>query len=120
MDYEFFFDPIDGRPIAKVSEPQSAFGTWLTEEIGNNSKQIDAILQQLSDPIADWREHGREWTVERDGDAILLAHHSMTTADEMPLSGEDDIRDDYQSLSAEAGPEDFEKLITAWFHHISS
>ncbi|GGA67937.1 hypothetical protein GCM10011369_07070 [Neiella marina] len=119
MDYEFFIDPIDGRPIAKVGEPQGPFGTWLTEEVGANVSLLEAILRQLDEPLSDWRQHGREWTIEREGDAILLAHHSMTTPEDMPLSGEEGIRDDHESLSAEAGPEDFHKLVTAWFQHIS-
>ncbi|MBW8192325.1 YacL family protein [Neiella marina] len=120
MDYEFSTNVIDGTPVAKVDDPQSAFGTWLTSEVGLDIPRVKALLKLLESTADSWQEEGREWLLECESGDIQLAHHSMTCDDEMPLSGENDLRDDHENLSAEAGLEDFCALLTSWFHHISS
>lgn len=113
MDYEFYFDSSEQRTLAKVNPPHSAFGTWLSYELGANTELAELALDRLKAGHFEWQLQGREWLLEREQDAIVLRHHSLF---EQPFENEGFKPDDI-ALSGEAGPEDFEHLLRAWLEH---
>lgn len=115
MDYEFYFDASEQRTLARVAPPQSAFGTWLSYELGVNAELAETTLEKLKNGSPLWELKGREWLLSCTDDSIELKHHSL-----FDDSYEDDeLKLDDVALEAECGPEDFEHLLEAWLGHIS-
>lgn len=115
MDHEFYFDRVEHRPLARLTPPQSAFGTWLTYEIGANIELLESAIEKINTGLARWQLQGREWLLECEEGEICLKHHSLF-GDEFES---DELMLDETALSAEAGAEDFGHLLEAWLEYIA-
>lgn len=113
MDYEFYFDASEQRTLARVNPPHSAFGTWLSYELGADTERAELTLERLKRGQPEWELQGREWLLVREQDEILLRHHSLFNE----VIDNDELKLDETALRAEAGPEDFEHLLQAWLDH---
>lgn len=116
MDYEFYFDASEQRTLAKVNPPHSAFGTWLSYELGANTELAELTLERLKTGQPEWELPGREWLLTKEQETVLLKHHSLF---EEVIENEE-LHIDENALQAEAGPEDFEHLLSAWLDHFLS
>ncbi len=120
MDYHFQRN-FSGRPEAQFSMDHEAMGIWLTEELGDNTKQFEHLVQ-----VIDSLEKGQRWEYFDDGRDFRL-HLTRDVAEvraalldtDMP-SDEMEEMDYYDSESiSHCGLDDFKSLLLDWQRFLS-
>ena len=120
MDYHFQRNFI-GRPEAFFSMGYEAMGVWLTEELGNNHKQLDHLLVAI-----DSLEKRQRWEYFDDGMNFRL-HLTHDVAEVRAALLETDMASDemeemdyYDSESiSHCGLDDFKNLLLQWQQFLS-
>ncbi|MBA4503685.1 YacL family protein [Marinobacterium marinum] len=117
MEYEFRRDLYD-QPEAVVEMEQALFGRWLSEELAEDRRQAERVLQQAEQLLVsrrgrfDW--HGHELSVRLDSESARV----WLQADADP----DELEDGYglADEACEAGLEDFIGLLRGWIDYLSN
>lgn len=121
MDYQFEHETGTGRPLARVALEQESFGTYLTEEVGQDEVRIVQLLRLLhAAPMGQLPEtsvDGHEWTLSIEGDAVTLEPHGgedFMDAQTRQLLEDDAIDSIDGCAPAVCGIDDFRQLLQAW------
>ena len=117
MDYQFFRDT-GSTPFAKCEV--SAFGDWLTHDVGEDKHIIDTLLalvdslQQLKQKEAEFV--GKDYRLQLNQYEVEIAALFVGFADEDALPEGTEFED---PLLEGCGLDDFHHLILAWQDFIS-
>lgn len=120
MEYEFSRDPVRGGYHAKFSMEHEVFSPWLTDEVGNDPKQIKALLQSIEQirqhKSQELTHEGREYlltlsnadvTIELNASCEGMGSNDGSTPDE-----EFSINND--NFCAACGLDDFNLMLESW------
>jgi uncharacterized protein YacL (UPF0231 family) len=118
MDYKFFRE-VSGKPSAETEDEVSTFGDWLSNELGDNSSAVKALLavieQLQTDQLKSHKQKGHNHTlVLNQEEAELHSHLGYYDEDEgLPEGTQLDQQD-----AMGCGLEDLKELILAWLEFI--
>lgn len=115
MDF-LFQRNLAGHPEAQLTMDHEAMAVWLNEELGDNRRQLEHLLQ-----VVDTLVNGQRWEYFDDG-ADYCLHLTRDQAEvraaltETPMeSDEMEDMDYYDSESiSHCGLDDFKTLLLAW------
>jgi uncharacterized protein YacL (UPF0231 family) len=126
MEYEFSRDTVKGGFNAKFSMEHEVFSSWLVDEVGNDRKQIDSLIESVEKI-----KHNRNNELTHEGREYLLTLNELdvtlqlnascegvggvATAD---LEAEFSVNDDH--YQAACGLDDFSLMINSWNDFLSS
>ncbi|MAD45099.1 MAG: hypothetical protein CMI02_03890 [Oceanospirillaceae bacterium] len=123
MDYRFYYNERQ-LPCAALSMDHEAFGLWLTDDLSDNSEQLDELLDAIT-RLEDGRMTEYEWQghnfvlylTREDADITareLLQEHSRAELDEEDM-------DFYDAESrASCGLDDLRELLIEWLEFVQS
>ncbi|HEY7774356.1 MAG TPA: YacL family protein [Marinagarivorans sp.] len=129
MEYEYTRDASE-LPAAYFSSGHSAFGRWLTDDVGEDSLMIDAILQatlQLELKVMSEKTFSsKSFRLTLDQEQVVIGAHTLATEpcrydeneDLLDYQGTADFYD--EELMAECGLTDFKAALTAWQEFIKA
>jgi uncharacterized protein YacL (UPF0231 family) len=118
MDYKFFRE-VAGKPSAECEDEASTFGDWLTNELGDNTEAVVALLavidQLQSGELKTHKLKGHDHTLILDEDEAELHSHlgHWDEDDALPEGTELDQQD-----AMGCGLEDLKELLIAWAEFI--
>lgn len=115
MEYTFGRDDI-GRYFAEFSMGHEAIGRWLCEELGQDQKQLQQLLDTIGQlqqrQLMEYRLDGSEFSLELDREEVRVRAHSLDdTTDDTGLEDLDFYNDE---LEAGCGLDDFRDVLQAW------
>ena len=121
MDHEFVRD-ITGRCLARLSMGHEAFGSWLTDEVGERPDVCEDILEKIkslsnSDESIEWKGHTFQLYLDNESATVSALELQFNTVEHNDVEAGMSYYDD--ELFAACGLEDFEALIRAWLDFIS-
>ncbi|MBU3004581.1 YacL family protein [Paraglaciecola arctica] len=117
MDYQFSRDFL-GNPVATCELECEAFGDWLSQDIAQDTSQINLLLNIVeklqNKQLVDYQHNGKEYHLLFDKDEVELVLNNNLIQE---MSTTDD--DESQELSdlhiqSGCGLADFKLLLRAW------
>ncbi|MEP1445033.1 MAG: YacL family protein [Paraglaciecola sp.] len=117
MDYQFSRDFL-GSPVATCELECEAFGDWLSQDIAQDTSQINLLLNIVeklqNKQLIDYQHNGKEFHLLFDNDEVELVQNNNLIQE---MSATDD--DESQELSdlhiqSGCGLADFKTLLSAW------
>lgn len=117
MDYQFSRDFL-GNPVATCELECEAFGDWLSQDIAQDTSQINLLLNIVeklqNKQLIDYQHNGKEYHLLFDKDEVELVLNNNLIQE---MSTTDD--DESQELSdlhiqSGCGLADFKSLLRAW------
>ncbi|WP_115719957.1 YacL family protein [Gallaecimonas mangrovi] len=115
MEYQFRFNPFDGRHQIQMELGFVAFGRFIEDELGIDHAKIQRLLDGLK-ADSDFCFEGHEWTLQVEQGELSLCHHNLNLTDN-ELDPELTL-DDSDNLSC-CGLEDGIKLFSAWLDFVA-
>ncbi len=118
MDYEFVRD-LTGQCLARLSMGHEAFGSWLTDEVGEHPEVCDDILAKIasvqnSEETVEWKGHTFQLYLDNEAATVSALELQFETAEHNEDEVEAGMSYYDDELFAACGLEDFQALIQSW------
>lgn len=125
MEYEFSRDTVKGGFHAKFSMEHEVFSAWLVDEVGNDTNQIDALVQSVEKVRHDRNDEltfeGREYLLTlNEMDVTLQLNASCDGVGRATNDFEDEISINDDNFQAACGLDDFSMMLTSWRNFLAS